>query len=323
MTMDRDKLLDIYTRTMKIARADEKFRSMLMTGKLAVLYYSVRGQELVSAAAIAALEKTDYLVTTYRGQHDQIAKGVPLDLLFAEIAGKVTGTCKGKGGPMHITHPATGIMVTTGVVGSGLPVANGLALASQNRGDKKVTMVCFGDGATNIGAFHESLNMAQLWKLPVIFFCQNNRYGEHTAFADHTKVDSIATRGRAYAMHSVQVDGNDAEAMYAAAKEAVERARAGEGPTLIEAMCYRMLGHFFGADFSYMPAEHIAEMKAADPLPRLHKLMLEHQFTQAELDAIVAAIDVEVDAAAQFAQDSAFPGPEELRIDVFEKEIAA
>jgi acetoin:2,6-dichlorophenolindophenol oxidoreductase subunit alpha len=316
--MNRDILLDIYTRTMKIARSDEKFRSMIAAGKLAVLYYTVRGQELVSAAAIAALETSDY-----RGQHDQIAKGVPLHLLFAEVAGKVTGTCKGKGGSMHITHPATGVMVTTGVVGSGLPIANGLALASQNRGDKKVTMVCFGDGATNIGAFHEAMNMAQLWKLPVIFFCQNNRYGEHTAFADHTKVASIAARANAYAMTSVTVDGNDAEALYSATRDAVDRARAGEGPTLIEAMCYRMMGHFFGSDFSYMPKAHLAEMAAEDPLPRIRKLMLAHQFTEAELDAIVAAINAEVDAAAQFAQDSAYPGPEELRIDVFEQEIAA
>jgi len=321
--MDRAKLLDIYTRTMRVARADEKFRSLLMSGKMAVVYYTVRGQELVSAAAIAALDQSDYLVTTYRGQHDQIAKGVPLDLLFAEIMGKATGTCKGKGGSMHITHPATGVMVTTGVVGSGLPIANGLALASQNRGDGKVTMVCFGDGATNIGAFHEAMNMAQLWKLPVIFFCQNNRYGEHTAFADHTDVASIAARAAAYNMHSVTVDGNDAEAMYGAAKAAVDRARAGDGPTLIEAMCYRMMGHFFGADFSYMPAAHLAEMAAADPLPRLRTLMLDHQFSEAELDRIVAGIDAEVDAAAQFAFDSPLPDASEIRKDVFEEEIAA
>ncbi|HSI17058.1 MAG TPA: thiamine pyrophosphate-dependent dehydrogenase E1 component subunit alpha [Sphingomonas sp.] len=320
---DRDKLLDIYTRTMKVARADEKFRSLLMTGKLAVIYYTVRGQELVSAAMMAALEPSDYLVTTYRGQHDQIAKGVPLDLLFAEIAGKATGTCKGKGGSMHITHPASGVMVTTGVVGSGLPIANGLALASQNRGDKRVTVTCFGDGATNIGAFHEAMNMAQLYKLPVIFFCQNNRYGEHTAFADHTKAESIVARAAAYGMKGVQVDGNDAEAMYRAAKDAIDRARAGDGPTLIEAMCYRMMGHFFGADFSYMPKEHIAEMAAADPLPRLRALMLERQFTEAELDAIVARLDAEIEAAAQFAFDSPFPGAEELLKDVFEEEIAA
>ena len=321
--MDREKLLDVYTRTMRAARSDEKFRSLLMTGKLAVLYYTYRGQELASAAMMAALEPTDYLVTTYRGQHDQITKGVPFGPLYAEIAGRVTGTCKGKGGSMHITHPESGVMVTTGVVGSGLPIANGLALASQNRGDKRVTVTCFGDGATNIGAFHEAMNMAQLWHLPVIFFCQNNRYGEHTAFADHTKVSSIASRAAAYNMRAVTVDGNDAEAMYAAAKDAVDRARAGEGPTLIEAMCYRMLGHFFGADFSYMPAEHLAEMAAADPLPRLRSLMLERQFTESELDAIVAGIDAELDAAAEFAFASALPGPEELTIDVFEEPVLA
>ena len=321
--IDREKLRDIFTRTMKIARADEKLRGLLAGGSLAVVYYTVRGQELVSAAMMSALEPTDYLVTTYRGQHDQIAKGVPLNLLFAEIAGKVDGTCKGKGGSMHITHPETGIMVTTGVVGSGLPIANGLALASQNRGDRKVTVACFGDGATNIGAFHEAMNMAQLYKLPVIFFCQNNRYGEHTAFADHTKVDSIVTRATAYGMKGAKVDGNDAEAMYTVAREAVDRARAGEGPTLIEAMCYRMMGHFFGADFSYMPKEHLEEMAAADPLPRIRRLMLDYQFTDAELDAIVAEIAAEVDAAWQFASDSKYPGPEELRIDVFEEVIAA
>ena len=320
---DRDTLLDIYTRTMKVARFDEKMRSLLMTGKLATIYYTVRGQELVSAAMMAALEPSDYLVTTYRGQHDQIAKGVPLGPLIAEIAGRATGTCKGKGGSMHITHPASGVMVTTGVVGSGLPIANGLALASQNRGDKRVTVTCFGDGATNIGAFHEAMNMAQLYGLPVIFFCQNNRYGEHTAFADHTKVDSIVTRAAAYGMKGVQVDGNDAEAMHAAAREAVQRARDGGGPTLIEAMCYRMMGHFFGADFSYMPKDHLAEMAVADPLPRLRTLMLERQFTEGELDAIVAGLDKEVDAAVEFALSSPMADPAEIHRDVFEEEIAA
>jgi pyruvate dehydrogenase E1 component alpha subunit len=319
--MDRDTLLDIYSRTMKIARFDEKMRSAIMAGKFATLYYTVRGQELVSAAMMAALETSDYLVTTYRGQHDQIAKGVPLKGLLAEIAGRETGTCKGKGGSMHITHPATGVMVTTGVVGSGLPIANGLALASQNRKDGRVTVTCFGDGATNIGAFHEALNMAALYKLPVIFFCQNNRYGEHTAFADHTKVESIAARAKAYNMTALHVDGNDVEAMYAAAREAVDHARSGKGPVLLEAMCYRMMGHFFGADFSYMPKEHLAEMAAEDPLPKLRKVMLEHQFSEAELDRLVAGLDAEIDEAISFALDSAFPSAREIQLDVFEEEV--
>jgi len=317
--IDRDTLLDIYTRTMKVNRTDEKFRSLLMQGKVAVMYYCVRGQELVSAAAMAALRDEDYVVCTYRGQGEQTAKGIPAEKWWAECLGKVTGTCKGKGGTMHITHPEKGIMVTTGVVGSGLPIANGLAMASQNNRDGKVTMVSFGDGAANIGAFHEALNMAQLYKLPVVFLCQNNRYGEHTAFADHTQSESIYGRAAGYGMKGVRVDGNDVFAMYHAAKDAVDRARAGEGPTLIEAMCYRMMGHFFGADFSYMPKEHLAEMQREDPLPKLRAVMLEHQFTEVELDAIVTGIDAEIDEAVAKALAADLPGPEELQIDVFEK----
>lgn len=317
--IDRDTLLDIYTRTMKVNRTDEKFRSLLMQGKVAVMYYCVRGQELVSAAAMTALRDEDYVVCTYRGQGEQTAKGIPAEKWWAECLGKVTGTCKGKGGTMHITHPEKGIMVTTGVVGSGLPIANGLAMASQNTGDGKVTMVSFGDGAANIGAFHEALNMAQLYKLPVVFLCQNNRYGEHTAFADHTQSESIYGRAAGYGMKGVRVDGNDVFAMYHAAKDAVDRARAGEGPTLIEAMCYRMMGHFFGADFSYMPKEHLAEMQREDPLPKLRAVMLERQFTEGELDAIVAGIDAEIEDAVAKALAADLPGPEELQIDVFEK----
>lgn len=317
--IDRDTLLDIYTRTMKVNRTDEKFRSLLMQGKVAVMYYCVRGQELVSAAAMTALRDEDYVVCTYRGQGEQTAKGIPAEKWWAECLGKVTGTCKGKGGTMHITHPEKGIMVTTGVVGSGLPIANGLAMASQNTGDGKVTMVSFGDGAANIGAFHEALNMAQLYKLPVVFLCQNNRYGEHTAFADHTQSESIYGRAAGYGMKGVRVDGNDVFATYHAAKDAVDRARAGEGPTLIEAMCYRMMGHFFGADFSYMPKEHLAEMQREDPLPKLRAVMLERQFTEDELDAIVAGIDAEIEDAVAKALAADLPGPEELQIDVFEK----
>ena len=320
--IDRDKLRDIYTRTMKVNRTDEKFRSLLMGGKVAVMYYCVRGQELVSAAMMAALNDDDYVVCTYRGQGEQTAKGIPADKWWAECLGRSTGTCKGKGGTMHITHPEKGIMVTTGVVGSGLPIANGLAMASQNNGDGKVTVVSFGDGAANIGGFHEAMNMAQLYKLPVIFLCQNNRYGEHTAYADHTDSSNIASRAAGYGMKGVTVDGNDVEAMYGAARDAVERARAGDGPTLLEAMCYRMMGHFFGADFSYMPPEHLAEMAREDPLPKLRKVMLERQFSEEELDRIVAGIDAEIDAAVASALAAPLPDPHELKLDVFEEEMA-
>ena len=205
-------LLDIYRKALLIQLFDERMRSLISTGRMAAVYYSPRGQEILAAAMGVNLEPTDYLVTTYRGVHDQLAKGMPLRQMVAEYAGKVTGACKGKGGAMHITYPKAGIMVTTGVVGSGLPIANGLALASQLKGDGRVTLCNFGDGASNIGAFHEALNMASLWKLPVIFLCQNNHFAECTRYADGTTVAHIADRAASYSMRGVTVDGNDPEA---------------------------------------------------------------------------------------------------------------
>jgi pyruvate dehydrogenase E1 component alpha subunit len=196
-------------------------------------------------------------------------------------------------------------------------------MASQNRGDGKVTVVCFGDGASNIGAFHEAMNMAQLFKLPVIFLCQNNRFGEHTAFAAHTDSESIVARAAGYGMRGVQCDGNDAVDMYNTAKEAVDRARRGEGPTLIEAMTFRMLGHLFGADFSYVPKEMTAAGIANDPVPRFRAQLLAMQVPETTLAGIEAAVDAEIDEAVAFAMDSPFPELDELRIDVVKQEIAA
>src|ERR1700733_4992554 len=171
-----DMLIEIYRRIALIMRNDERFRSVIRSGRLVMPYYSTRGQEVIPAAMSVNLGPDDYICTIYRGIHDSLAKGVPMKELWAELAGRVTGTCKGKGGPMHITHPASGGMVTTGIVGSSMPIANGLALASQIRGERRVTVAYFGDGAANIGAFHEALNMAAVWKLPVVFVCQNNQY---------------------------------------------------------------------------------------------------------------------------------------------------
>lgn len=321
--IDEATLCEIFRRTMLIHRTDERFRSMLMSGKIRLVYYPVRGQEVVSAAMMTALHPDDYLVTTYRGVHDQLAKGIQLKELWAEFTGKAAGTCKGKGGPMHITDPRTGVMVTTGIVGSGLPIANGLGLSSQLNKDGRVTVVCFGDGATNIGAFHEALNMASIWKLPVVFCCQNNRYGEHTPYAGSTSAKQIIDRAPGYSMRAQRVDGNDAVAMYKAAKEAVDRARRGEGPTLLEAMTYRMLGHTFGANFSYMPKAFQDEAALEDPLPRLRKLMLERQVSEATLAEIEATIERDLDEAVEFALASPYPELIELRRDVLAQEIAA
>ena len=214
-------------------------------------------------------------------------------------------------------------MVTTGIVGAGLPIANGLALASQESGDGRVTVVCFGDGASNIGAFHEALNLASIWKLPVIFLCQNNRYAEHTAYADGTSAKQIIDRAPGYSMAAVRVDGNNPIEMYNAAKIAVERARSGEGPTLIEAMTYRMLGHTFGSDFSYVPKELQEEAKANDPIPAFRQLLLDRGVAAADIAAVEAEIDVELDAAVEHALTSEYPGLHELRIDVLKEEIRA
>ena len=316
-------LLDIYRRANLIFQADAKFRAMITGGQLQIIYYSPRGQEILSASLMAALNQDDYLVTTYRGLHDQLAKGIPPKDLWAEFAGKKTGTCKGKGGPMHITHPATGVMVTTGIVGSGLPIANGLALASQLEGDGRVTVVCFGDAATNIGAFHESLNMAQVWKLPVVFVCQNNLYGEHTPQAMSTGAAELIDRAPGYGIRAQQVNGNDAFAMHEAARAAVAYAREGHGPTFIEAKTFRFNGHLLGDDSHYIPKEEMAAARLADPIPAFRRALLDRQIAEADLDAIDAAIAREVEAAAAFAMESDYPDAAEIRLDVLGQEIAA
>lgn len=316
-------LMAIYRCAILLQKNDERLRACIRSGQLIGPYYSTRGQEIIPAALSLSLRKTDYVCTTYRGVHDSVAKGVPLKSLWAELAGKVTGTCKGKGGPMHITHPASGVMVTTGIVGSTMPIANGLALASQIRDEDRVTVASFGDGASNIGAFHESLNLAAIWKLPVIFLCQNNRYAEHTKYANCTSVPQIATRAAAYGIPGVNVDGNDPMAMYEAAKTAVERARAGEGPTLIEAMTFRFHGHLVGDNDAYMDAGEKESWMKQDPVPLLRaRLVAEKHATEESLTKLESEIDTALNDALAFALSSPLPDIAEGRRDVFAAEIA-
>ena len=324
LTPGADIQVEMYWRMALMKANDELSRKVIMTGRLVMPYYSYRGQEVIPAAMSVNLTDDDYIVTIYRGIHDMIAKGMPLDVLWAEIAGRTTGTCKGKGGPMHLTYPAKGIMVTTGVVGSSLPIANGLAWGSQMSGDGRVTVASFGDGASNIGAFHESLNLASVWKLPVIFLCQNNLYGEHTTYAKATSARRIADRGAAYDMPAVRVDGNDPIAMYAAAREAVERARAGGGPTLIEAMTFRFHGHVFGDADNYMDKAQKQAAIAADPVPAYRaSLIAQGIATEEQLAAIEAEHDAALDAAVQFALASPLPDLGELTTDVYGEAVAA
>ena len=323
-TPTADTLLEMFRMATLILKNDEHSHRVIKSGRIAAPYYSPRGQEIIPAAISVNLRSDDYICTIYRGTHDMIAKGVPLKELWAEVAGRITGTSKGKGGPMHITHPKSGCMVTTGVVGSSMPIANGLAWASQLSGDGRVTIANFGDGASNIGAFHESLNLASLWKLPVVFVCQNNQYAEHTTYAKSTSARQIADRAIGYSMEGVRVDGNDPFEMYAAAREAIERARAGDGPTLIEAMTFRFNGHLLGDADGYMDKEQKKAAMAVDPIPRFRKRLIddgvatEEQLAQIETDA-----DREITEAIEYALASPWPEYDELRRDVYADEVPA
>ncbi|MGV0050630.1 thiamine pyrophosphate-dependent dehydrogenase E1 component subunit alpha [Mycobacterium colombiense] len=317
------ELLAIYRLAALIQLTDERIRSLLMSGEIALSYYSPRGQEIVAAATAMKLQPEDYVVTTYRGIHDQIAKGVPLRLLMAEYFGKATGACKGKGGPMHVTHPESGVMLTTGIVGSGLPIANGLALAAQLRGERRVVIANFGDGASNIGAFHEALNLASLWKLPVVFLCQNNGYAEHTSFANGTSCPNISDRAVAYGMPGVTINGDDPEAMFAAAAEAITAARDGAGPTLLEAKTFRFMGHFFGDDSGYIDKEIYDDRLAHDPVPALRaKLIADGRADEVQLTGLEQQCREEIADAVEFARASDFPDVSELGRDIYAGEVA-
>lgn len=318
----KQTMLDIFDKMSLLKQNDEQMRAAIKGGRFVMPYYSARGQEAIPAAISVLLRDTDYICTIYRGTHDSLAKGCPVDQLWAELAGRITGTCKGKGGPMHITHPASGVMVTTGIVGSTMPIACGLGWGSQLKGTDAVTIAYFGDGATNIGAFHESLNLASLWKLPVVFVCSNNGYAEHTKTSSGTAIDEIARRADSYTMPGVRVDGNDPLAMYDVAEAAIARARAGEGPTLIEAMTFRFFGHVFGDDDKYMDPGEKAERWKDDPYPKFRAFLIDQgHASEEELVGIESARAAEIERAMQFALESAFPEADEICRDVYADEV--
>jgi acetoin:2,6-dichlorophenolindophenol oxidoreductase subunit alpha len=315
---DERTQVEIYRRMALLKANDERSRREIKAGTIVAPYYSYRGQEVIPSALAVNLRDEDYLCTIYRGIHDMLAKGFPLKDLWAEIAGRASGACKGKGGCMHLTYPAKGIMITTGIVGSSMLIANGLGWASQLSGDGRVSVATFGDGAANIGGFHEAMNLASVWKLPVVFVCQNNLYGEHTAYQKVTGGGQIAQRAAAYGMPGVRVDGNDPVQMYGAAREAVERARAGEGPSLIEAMTFRFFGHVFGDADAYMDAAVKKAAIEADPVPRYRaKLLSQSIASERELVALEDGIAEAIDQAVKFALASEPPPLSELTRDVY------
>jgi len=265
------------------------------------------GQEAVAAGVAAAMRDDDYTFCTYRGHNHTLARGVPMGPIFAELFGRATGLMGGKGGSMHLTSVTHGAMGSYAIVGAHLPIALGAAWSAQYRKSGQVAVCFFGDGTTNIGAFHEALNMAAVWKAPVVFVCENNQYMEYTAIRDVTAVEHpAADRAAAYGLESILVDGNDVEAVHRVAAVAIDAARAGAGPALIEAVTYRHGGHSRADPGKYRPDDEVAAWKARDPLPAYRKRLLAEGIAEAELDALDGAAR---DAVAA-AETEARAGPE-------------
>ncbi len=258
-----------------IRACDDRVRRGLSGGEFACTYWPATGQEAIAAALGTVLRTDDQLVTTYRGLHDQLAKGVPLGPLVAEILTRVSGLNGGKGGSMHIADPASGLVVSTGIVGSGLPIAVGFGLAARMSGSDRVVVASFGDGATGTGSFHEAVNLAALWQLPVVLVCQNNRYAEMTATAHAQPVVDVADRAAGYGIPGVTVDGNDPDVTHGALREAVDHARSGAGPTLVECTTFRLHGHYFGDPMRYIPADELEAARSGEPIGRYRNRLID------------------------------------------------
>lgn len=318
-SIGQEKAVGIYRTMVRIAECDQRIQQGLAAGDLQFQYYPAKGQEAIAATIGALLKPDDLAVTTYRVIHDIIAKGTPIREILAEMYGKATGTCKGKGGPMHLTAPDSGLMVTTGIVGAGTPIAAGLALAESMKNTGRVTVCSFGDGAANIGAVHEALNIAALWSLPVVFVCQNNLYAEYTSFAESTASSSIAARAEGYGMAGERCDGTDPVAIHNAAQAAINRARTGEGPTLLECVARRLQGHAFGSETDHMDQERLEEATRNAPIVTVRaRLLREGLATEETLAEIEDEARAEVDDAQKFAVESKPPTVDELLEDVFD-----
>lgn len=317
MEPDSETTLSMYKVMATVRQCEDRIRTLVMSGQIQLVTHGPRNQEAIAAGIGAALRPDDRVITTYRGMHDQVAKGLSLRKIWAEYLGRVDGACGGRGGPMHITDVEVGLVMTTGIVGGGITIANGFALEAQLRGSDRMTVCNFGDGASNIGAFHEGLNLAQLWKLPIVFVCQNNLYAEHTAVSDHQANEHIADRAAAYGMLGVTVDGHDPVAVWSAANEAFDRARRGDGPTLLETVVHRGGGHYIGDAMEYVPKEWIAEAKAADPVASFRTRLLGAGHSEEDLIALEKQIEASLDDAVEFAKNSPFPDPADLCVNVY------
>jgi acetoin:2,6-dichlorophenolindophenol oxidoreductase subunit alpha len=313
-------LKELHLRMVRIRRFEEEAGKMMENGKIPGALHLYVGQEAVASGVMQHLSELDQITSTHRGHGHLIAKGGEFSRMFAELYGKATGYCRGKGGSMHISNMDLGMLGANGIVGGGPPIAMGAAFSNKFRKTKQVAVAFFGDGASNEGSFHEAANMAALFKLPCVFVCENNGYGEYTPQANHQAVVDVADRAAGYGMPGVVVDGMDVIAVYEAAEEAIKRARAGEGPTLLECKTYRFYDHVGvrGMGLTYRTDEELEEWKKRDAITGFEARLLQlGTITQKAIDAVYANINAEIEEAIQFAEDSPFPQPEELLEDVY------
>ena len=311
-TYSPERLTDALFKMILIRKFEEGAEESYMRGLIHGTMHLSIGQEASAMASCMALSDQDKITSTHRGHGHCIAKGADLGRMFAEFFGKETGYCKGRGGSMHIADVEKGNLGANGIVGGGLPIAVGSALSAKRLKTGAVTVCFFGDGANNEGAFHEALNMASIWKLPVVFVCENNQYGMSTSMERSTAVKRVAERAAAYAMPGVTVDGNEFSAVAEAVDRAVARARRGEGPSLVENLTYRWRGHSKSDRNRYRTKEEIAEWQTRDPIRRMAETLIDHKILSAdEVTAIEAEAVRIIEAAIRFAKDSPSPRIEE------------
>lgn len=296
---------------------EEKVSELYAKAQVVGLVHLGIGQEGVAVGACRALRLGDYVFGGHRSHAHALAKGADVKRLMAELAGRSSGYCRGKGGSMHVVAMDVGFVTASGVVGGTIPLALGAAFACRERGKGQVAAVFFGDGAGQVGPFHESLNIASLWKLPVIFICENNGYAEFTPLSAHTLVSRLADHARTYRMPNVTVEGNDVLEVRKAVSEAAERARSGEGPTFVECMTYRLRGHYEGDPGKYRELSEVAEWKAKDPIARFAALLEAAGVSAEKIAAIEPPARERVAEAARLALEAPWPGPEELAQQVY------
>lgn len=313
-------LTDLHIRMLRIRRFEEEAGKLMEDGKIPGALHLYVGQEAVASGVMQHLSNDDQITSTHRGHGHIIAKGGAFKQMFAELFGRSTGYCKGKGGSMHISNMALGVLGANGIVGGGLTIAVGAAFSNKFRKTKDVAVAFFGDGASNEGSFHEAANMAALFKLPCVFVCENNGYGEYTAQSNHQAVVDVADRAAGYGMPGVIVDGMDVIAVHEAAGEAIERARSGKGPTLLECKTYRFYDHVGvrGMGLTYRTDEELEAWKKRDAISNFEDQLVKMKvLTRKKIANVLEEVNAEISAGIKFAEDSPFPSPEDLLEDVY------